>query len=140
MTEPLSRLSLSRSLSGVTGSVPLNQAAGAVRRRASGWAAWIAFTFACGPLIGAQQLNGELVASAAVMTSVAARMHVLFDMQRPRHSAALGLLAGALARAEVLTKQNFVDALMFAGRVAARRRRDEPPAPGRCGEGGWVAG
>jgi hypothetical protein len=69
-------------------------AAGAVRQRAAGWAAWTAFAFVCSPLISAQQLNGELVASAAVMTSVAATMHALFGTHRPRHSAVLGLLAG----------------------------------------------
>jgi hypothetical protein len=104
-------------------------AAGAVRQRAAGWAAWTAFAFVCSPLISAQQLNGELVASAAVMTSVAATMHALFDAHRSRHSAALGLLAGALATAAVLTKQNFVDALVFSAvllagtAVTSRRRR-----------------
>ncbi len=104
-------------------------AAAAVRRRASGWGAWTAFAFACSPLIGAQQLNGELVASAAVMTSVAATMHALYGAHRPRHSRALGLLAGGMALAAVLTKQNFLDALVFAAvlltgtAVTSRRRR-----------------
>lgn len=90
-------------------------AAGAVRGRpAAGWAAWTAFAFSSSSMLHAEQLNGELLAAAAVMVSVAALLQGLYagSARHPRIMS-LGLLAGLAAATAVFVKQSFVDGVVF---------------------------
>lgn len=81
--------------------------------RAGRWAAWAAFAFYCSTLLSAQMLNGELIASTAVLLAVDGAVRA-DRVARTRAAAwALGLAAGAAAAAAALTKQSFVDGIVF---------------------------
>ena len=99
-------------------------------RRAGTWAAWAAFAFYCSALLEAQMLNGELVASTAVLLAMDATLRA--DRVASTRAAVwrLGLAAGAAAAAAALMKQSFVDGITFGvvllGLRMVRGRRDRP--------------
>ena len=71
-----------------------------------------AAVFLSTPLFGAYEINGELIAVPAVLGAIA----LVLDASRAssrRGTFALGLLAGALAMAAVLVKQNELDGFVF---------------------------
>jgi 4-amino-4-deoxy-L-arabinose transferase-like glycosyltransferase len=59
-------------------------------------------------------LTGECIAGAFVMTSCALILHAKYAKVTPRIGIVLALGAGVAASAAFLTKQNFVDAALFA--------------------------
>jgi hypothetical protein len=77
--------------------------------RAGRWAAWTAAAFASSAYLSAEVLNGEILAAPLVALAVAATVAAL-----RRHPAWI-VPAGVLAGSAVFVKQNFVDALAFAG-------------------------
>ena len=82
--------------------------------RSSGrWAAWAAFAFYSSALLSAQKLNGELVASTAVLLSIALVLRADRSRAARPRAWALALAAGAAAGAAVLVKQSFVDGVAF---------------------------
>lgn len=102
-------------------------------RRAGRWAAWAAFAFYCSALLQAQVLNGELVASTAVLMAVDATLRA-DRVARTRAAAwGLGLAAGTAAAAAALMKQSFVDGIAFGvvllGLRMVRGRRSHLEAP-----------
>ncbi len=110
--------------------------------RAGRWAAWTAFAFYSSTLLDAEKLNGELVASTAVLASVALALRA--DRSRHARSAqvwALAFAAGVAAGAAVLAKQSFVDGLVFGlVLIALRARRDHSPGRGTATIAVLVAG
>lgn len=78
-------------------------------------AALTAAVFSASPLLGAHEIDGELLAIPLVMASCAL---VLLASHQPDHSRRTPLyaaLAGIAASCAVLVKQNFVDGFVFAG-------------------------
>ncbi|HEX2892817.1 MAG TPA: hypothetical protein VHO29_02315 [Marmoricola sp.] len=97
---------------------------------AARWTAWTAFAFGASTMLDTQQLNGELAASTLVAVSIAALVRAAWPSSTSRRRLWWAVLAGATAVGAVLMKQNFVDALAFAGVLllgslvtAANRRR-----------------
>jgi hypothetical protein len=87
--------------------------------QAASWAAWTAFALASSPLLDAYQLNGEIIASAFVLVSVAAALHAVYRSGSGARALLLGVLAGAAGGAALLVKQNFADGLVFVGVLLA---------------------
>lgn len=81
--------------------------------QAASWTAWTAFALASSVLLGSEQLTGELIAASFVSLSVAC---LLWALRGPaRWCLPAAVLAGLCSAAAVLVKQDFVDALVFAG-------------------------
>lgn len=81
--------------------------------RAATWAAVIATALGASALIGAQWLNGELIAAPLVMAACALTLHALrAGSARGRFVTAAA--AGGCAVLALLVKQNVVDGLVFA--------------------------
>ncbi|MGN6132531.1 MAG: hypothetical protein ACTHOK_19545 [Nocardioidaceae bacterium] len=113
---------------------------------ASGWAAWTAFAFGSSVLLDAHQLEGELVTAAFVAGSFAGLLAAL-RADGGRRGAVWSAVAGAAALAAVLSKQNFVDGLVFAGALlvatVVRARRfpgGVSPRPGVAASGFGAGG
>jgi 4-amino-4-deoxy-L-arabinose transferase-like glycosyltransferase len=60
------------------------------------------------------QLTGELIAGAFVMVSCALLLQAMYGGRSHRHAIAFAFLAGIFASSAFLTKQNFIDAGVFA--------------------------
>jgi hypothetical protein len=91
-------------------------ACAAVRgEQAACWAAWTAFALASSPLFGTYELNGEVIASALVLVSVAAALRAMYLGGSVLRLLLLGLVAGAAGASALLVKQNFADGLLFVG-------------------------
>jgi hypothetical protein len=84
-------------------------------RRGAGWSALTAFAFATSPLLGAYQLNGEIIAAPLVMVSIAAVLHAVHRSTGALKRGFLAVVAGSAAAAAVLVKQDFAEGLVFAG-------------------------
>jgi hypothetical protein len=101
-------------------------------RTAARWAAWLGFALSSSVLLDAERLDGELVAAMFDAMSMASVLRALRDGANRIQSAAYGLGAGLTATAAALTKQNFVDGLVFASvlllvaAVGRRNRRSYP--------------
>lgn len=113
-------------------------------RRAATWAALTALAFSASTLLQGERLNGEPVAAMFVMVSMALLLHAC-SAAPPRRVAWLAAAAGATATAAVLTKQDFVDGLVFGlvlwGMRARRRPARQPIALGAAPiAGGYLAG
>ena len=101
----------------------------AARGAATGrWAAWIGAALVSSALLGVVELDGELAAIPWVMTSAAAILQALHRARTDARASAYGAIAGAAATVAVLTKQNFVDGLVFGGVLlaASAARRSVP--------------
>ncbi len=81
---------------------------------AAAWSSWTAFALSSSVLLEAEQLNGELVAATFVAVSFAGLLTSLRPGTGPPGVVLSAGLAGAAAASAVLTKQNFVDGLVFA--------------------------
>lgn len=84
----------------------------AAGRRAGLWSALTAGALSASTLIGAQELDGELLAIPFVMLSCALVLHAWY--RTPRRQYVFVVAAGVVAVAAPLIKQNFVEAIVFA--------------------------
>jgi hypothetical protein len=82
--------------------------------RAARWSAVSAAALAASPLLGAHELDGELLAAPLVMLGVACMLHAVRRESPWQTRVLLAVLAGATSLYAVLVKQNFVDGLAFA--------------------------
>jgi len=83
--------------------------------RAARWSAVSAAALVASPLLGAYELDGELLAAPLVMLSVASVLHAARNDGAWPTRMVLAVVSGAAATYAVLVKQNFVDGLVFAG-------------------------
>lgn len=100
--------------------------------RAAGWAALTATALCVSPLLGGQEVNGELLSAPFVVGGIAATIAALRVPQRLRAAVASGL-AGAATVAALMVKQNIADVGVFTavvlvlgwrrGEVSGRRLR-----------------
>lgn len=81
-------------------------------RKAGMWSALTAGALSASTLADAQELDGELLAIPFVLLSCALLLHAWY--RRPKRWYVFGWLAGVMAIAAPLIKQNFVEALVFA--------------------------
>ncbi len=111
-------------------------------RDAAALATVTAAAFLANPLIGAREVNGELLAAPFIAVGLAALLRALAD-PRPSRVALAGGLAGLTGAAAMLIKQNMADVFVMLAAVtllrlvAAQRGRD--PA-GRRAAGALVGG
>ncbi len=83
--------------------------------RAASWAAFVAAALGSSPLLGAAEVDGELLAAPLVVISCTLMLAATRPSRGARFAPALyALAAGVLAASAVLVKQNFLDALVFA--------------------------
>jgi len=87
--------------------------------RAARWSTVSAAALAASPLLGAYELDGELLAAPLVMVSVAGVLHATRVDSAWQTRMLLAVVSGAGATYAVLVKQNFVDGLAFAGVLLA---------------------
>jgi hypothetical protein len=110
--------------------------------RGARWAAFTAAALLSSPLLGADEVDGELLAAPLVLLSCAALLAVTRRPAGPRTQSGLALLAGMAATAAVLVKQNFLDAGVFAvvllGTSALTSQRSWPATARTAGA--FVAG
>ncbi|MET1004721.1 MAG: hypothetical protein ABWX96_04180 [Propionibacteriaceae bacterium] len=96
---------------------------------AARWAALAAAALCVTPLLGGQQVNGELLAAPFVVGGLAA-VQAILNASSERRAAVAAALAGAAAMASLLVKQNMADVAVFAcvtGLVAWRRNELSTP-------------
>jgi 4-amino-4-deoxy-L-arabinose transferase-like glycosyltransferase len=91
----------------------INGARGAVA------AAVVAASLSSSYILDGYALTGETIAGAFVMTSCALLLEATFGRRSPQTGIILAVIAGLLASLAFLTKQNFVDAGVFAAIVLA---------------------
>jgi hypothetical protein len=99
---------------------------------AARWAAVVTAALMCSPALAADQADGELFALLFVTTGIAAILHG----RRARSRAAAfryGFVAGLVAAAAPLVKQNFIDALLFILVVLVGLAWCRCESPGRVG-------
>lgn len=82
--------------------------------RGGRWSGLVAAGLQASPLLGAPEVDGELVAVPLVMLSCALGLRALLRPQDPG-AVPLLALAGGVGAAALLVKQNFVDALVLLG-------------------------
>jgi hypothetical protein len=82
--------------------------------RAARWSAAGAAALVASPLLGAYELDGELLAAPLVMLSVAGALHAARRDSGWQVRVLLAVASGAAGAYAVLVKQNFVDGLAFA--------------------------
>lgn len=105
---------------------------------AARWSAAVGAALLCNPALAGDQADGELFATAFVAVSVAATLQA---WNAPRQAVLVGhgALAGALAAAATLVKQNFLDAFVFAAALliahSLHRRRTAVRALTLAGSG-----
>lgn len=81
--------------------------------RAAAWCAVLGAAFLVSPLLGAAQVNGELLAAPFSAVAVACAV-VALQEPRARRFLAAAAAAGAAAAGALLVKQNMADAVVFA--------------------------
>ena len=104
------------------------------------WAALVAGAFAVTPLVMAQEADGEVFAAPLVMLSVALTLAAV--RREGRSAFGTAVLAGLAAGAAVMVKQNFGDAVVFAGALLVAmlvQRRIAPRAAAASPPGEWRA-
>ncbi len=94
--------------------------------RGARWAAAAAGVLAASPLLGAPEVDAEILAAPLVMVGCALTLRAVRPGATGLRSTAYAVLAGVVAVSAVLVKQNFVDALAFSGAlvIAAAARHD----------------
>ncbi len=105
------------------------------------WAALAAGAFAVTPLVMAQEADGEVFAAPLVMLSVALTLAAV--RREGRSAFGTAVLAGLAAGAAVMVKQNFGDAVVFAGALLVAmlvQRRIAPRAAAAVAAGGVAGG
>lgn len=105
------------------------------------WAGATAAALQASPLLGAPEVDGELLGAALVMLAVAVGLRALV-LPLGRRRVALTAAAGALAASSLLVKQNLADGLVLLGALLLARllQRDEPAAQALSRTGALVAG
>ncbi|HQR28267.1 MAG TPA: hypothetical protein PLP61_14595 [Nocardioides sp.] len=83
-------------------------------RRGATWAALVAAGLTSNPVLGALEVNGELIGASLVLGSGALALDAV-RREDGRRSRLLLLAAGLLASSAPLVKQNLVDGLVFVG-------------------------
>jgi len=81
-------------------------------RRAGRWSALVAGALLFSPLVGAQEVNGELLSAPIVALGILATVQAT-RLPSGRSRTTCSLLAGAAAVAAVLVKQNMADVVVF---------------------------
>lgn len=99
---------------------------------AARWAAVVAAALMCSPALAADQADGEMFALLFVTSSIAAILHARRALDRGT-AMGFGLVAGVLAAAGPLVKQNLFDAVVFATVLLAVSAARDPWARARCG-------
>ena len=84
--------------------------------RAAAWAGLVAASWCVSPLVGAEMVNGELLAAPFVIWGIAAMLHSLRSEKDPR-TLQFAAAAGAAFVAALLVKQNIADVGVFAATV-----------------------
>ena len=90
------------------------EGAASIAARAGRVAALVAAALCVSPLMGAREVNGELLAAPFVVWGVSALLAALHLEQAALGRAGRALAAGAAFAGAVLVKQNFVDVAVFA--------------------------
>jgi hypothetical protein len=105
---------------------------------AARWAAVVCAILLVSPLLGAQEIDGELIASPFVMAGIAC---IVSALAAKRYKFAWMFTAGLLAVCAALIKQNFIDIAMYGAivLVVMLLRREVPAGLGRM-IGGFAAG
>ena len=80
--------------------------------RAAGWAAALTAALLVSPLIGSQEVNGELLASPFVAIGIAALVEAA-RAGSSRRAFVLAVVGGAAGFGAILVKQNIADAVVF---------------------------
>jgi 4-amino-4-deoxy-L-arabinose transferase-like glycosyltransferase len=83
-------------------------------RRGARWSALVAGALASTPLLGGQEVNGELIAAPLVMASCALMLAALGRMRAPTVRAVCAFGAGLAGASALLVKQDIADGLVFA--------------------------
>lgn len=99
---------------------------------AARWAAVVTAALMCSPALAADQADGVMFALLFVTGSIAAILHG-WRAGDLRTTVGWGLVAGVLAAAAPLAKQNFVDAFAFAGVLIAVSALRHPGSRTRLG-------
>ncbi len=109
--------------------------------RAAGWAAAVAAALCVSPLMGALEVNGELLAAPFVVVGISAVIRALQERHQGRALLASGLAGGSTVAA-LLVKQNMADVAVFAvvAALVAWRRGDVSSSRLRRTTAGYVAG
>lgn len=109
-----------------------------VRHRAAVLTALAAAALLATPLLGAMEVDGELLAVPAVLAGCLVLLRAQRSVQ-PAHRAALLTLAGLLGSAAWLTKQDVVDVFVLgAALAAAARLHDHRNIRGVLADLGWL--
>lgn len=87
--------------------------------RGSSWSAFVAAGLACSPLLGAEEVNAELLAAPLVLLACVAALEAAHRRTGPRAQAWWALLSGLAGASAALMKQNLMDGLVFAAVLAA---------------------
>lgn len=110
-------------------------------RRGAQWAAIVAGALASTPAMGAQEVDGELVAIPLVLTSCLFTLLAVHRVRRPSSQVGVAALAGLTGATAGLVKQNMLDALVFAvvlTGISWSRRTATTPEAGRVLGGGLL--
>ena len=101
-------------------------------RTAETWGAWTAFALSSSTLLDAQTLDGEIISALWVTVCMGCGLRALRTARSAPTAAGYGVAAALTGVTAVLTKQNFVDGLVFCGVLGlltlavGRHRRDVP--------------
>ena len=112
-----------------------------VGERDARWAALVAAAFSVTPLLMSQEADGEIFAAPLVMLSIALTLAAV--RRAGGRAFGLAVLAGVVAGAAVMVKQNFADAVVFAVVLLAAslvQRRTPAPVVARVAAGGVLGG
>jgi 4-amino-4-deoxy-L-arabinose transferase-like glycosyltransferase len=112
-----------------------------VGERGARWATLVAAAFAVTPVLMSQEADGEILAAPLVMLSMALTLAAV--RRAGGRAFGLAVLAGVVAGAAVMVKQNFADAVVFAVVLLAAslvQRRVPPPVVARVAAGGVLGG
>ena len=112
-----------------------------VGERGARWAALVAAAFAVTPAVVSQEADGEIFAAPLVMLAIALTLAAV--RRSGARAFGLGVLAGGVAGAAVMVKQNFADAVVFAVvllMASPVQRRTPAPVVARVAAGGAPGG
>ncbi len=102
--------------------------------RGARWSAFVAAALMSSQLLGTAEVDGELIAVPLVLLGCVCVLAAFRPGTPPRQQAGYAACGGVLAVGAVLVKQNFIDALVFAGVLiiaSTIRRRTTEPFTGR---------
>jgi hypothetical protein len=112
-----------------------------VGERGARWAALVAAAFAVTPAVVSQEADGEIFAAPLVMLAIALTLAAV--RRSGARAFGLAVVAGGVAGAAVMVKQNFADAVVFAVVLLVAslvQRRTPAPVVARVAAGGVLGG